>query len=107
MAEEKAEGNNGATDLSRRQFFIKIGGSSLAVAGLGGCVFGLRYLSPNVLYEPSPIVSAGRPEHYPANSVTLDPRLGIFIVRSPRGFYTLNAVCTHLGCLTVWKPDAG
>jgi hypothetical protein len=39
----------------------------------------VRYLSPNVLYEPSPVVSAGKLEHYPENSVTLDPRLALFV----------------------------
>jgi cytochrome b6-f complex iron-sulfur subunit len=97
----------GPEELNRREFFIKVGATSLAVAGVGSLSFALRYLSPNVLYEPSPVVSAGKPEHYPENSVTLDPRLGLFVVRSAQGFYALNAVCTHLGCLTVWKPEAG
>ena len=98
--------NRAAIDIDRRQF-VKIGATSLGVAGLGACVFGFRYLSPNVLYEPSPIVSVGRPERYSVGSVTLDPRFGVFVVRAPEGFYALSAVCTHLGCLTTWKADAG
>ncbi|HEY5029427.1 MAG TPA: ubiquinol-cytochrome c reductase iron-sulfur subunit [Candidatus Angelobacter sp.] len=94
-------------DMDRRQFFIKLGATSLAVAGVGACVFGVQYLSPSVLYEPSPIVNAGMPEHYPIDSVTLDPRYGIFVVRLPEGFYAMSAICTHLGCLSVWKPEAG
>jgi len=90
----------------RRQF-VKVGTTSLAVAGLGACVFGFRYLSPNVLYEPSPIVSVGRPERYAMGSVTLDPRSGIFVARAQEGFYALSAVCTHLGCLSTWKGDTG
>jgi cytochrome b6-f complex iron-sulfur subunit len=104
--DKKEQGGKGLEELNRRQFFIKVGATSLAVAGAGSLAFALRYLSPNVLYEPPPVVSAGKPEHYPENSVTLDPRLALFVVRSARGFYALNAVCTHLGCLTVWKPDA-
>jgi cytochrome b6-f complex iron-sulfur subunit len=99
-----ADANDAALD--RRQF-VKIGATSLGVAGLGACVFGFRYLSPNVLYEPSPIVSVGRPERYTVGSVTLDPRFGVFVVRVPEGFYALSAVCTHLGCLSTWKADAG
>jgi cytochrome b6-f complex iron-sulfur subunit len=106
QTEEKGQRGAEPDDLSRRQFFIKVGATSLAVAGAGSLAFALRYLSPNVLYEPSAVVSAGKPEHYPENSVTLDPRLGLFVVRSAQGFYSLNAVCTHLGCLTVWKPEA-
>jgi cytochrome b6-f complex iron-sulfur subunit len=92
--------------LSRREFFIKLGTGSLAVAGAGAAVFAVQYLSPNVLYEPSPIVSAGRPDHFPANSVTMDPRFGIYIVHGPKGFYAMSSICTHLGCMTVWKQDA-
>jgi len=109
MAEEKqeAEQPGESPDLNRRQFFVKLGAGSLAMAGIGGCVFGIQYLAPSVLYEPSPIVNAGKPEHYPDDSVTLDPRFGIFVVRQPEGFYALSAVCTHLGCLSVWKPESG
>lgn len=94
-------------ELNRRQFFIKMGATSLAVAGAGACVLGLQYLSPSVLYEPSPVVDAGKPEQYSLDSVTLDPRFGIFVVRMAQGFYAMSAVCTHLGCLSVWKQEAG
>ncbi len=104
---QETERPNEAQDLNRRQFFVKLGAGSLAVAGLGGCVFGLQYLAPSVLYEPAPIVSVGKPEHYPVDSVTLDPRFGIFVVRLQEGFYAMSAVCTHLGCLSVWKPEMG
>ncbi len=91
--------------LDRRQFFAKIGLTSLAVAGLGSVVFGYQYLSPNVLFEPSPVLNAGKPDRYPDDSVTLDPQNGVYIVRSSEGFYALAATCTHLGCLTAWKPE--
>jgi cytochrome b6-f complex iron-sulfur subunit len=98
--------NDGPADLDRRKFFIKLGAGSLAIAGAGASALALQYLSPNVLYEASPLVSVGRPDHFPPDSVTLDPRFGIFIVRSAQGFYALSAVCSHLGCLTVWKQEA-
>jgi cytochrome b6-f complex iron-sulfur subunit len=93
--------------LSRRQFFVKLGVGSLIAAGAGTALFAYQYLSPNVLYEPSPVVNAGRPEHYPPDSVTLDPATGVYLVRANEGFYALSAVCTHLGCLTAYKPDLG
>ncbi len=93
--------------LDRRQFFIRVGLGSVAVAAAGTAAFAYQFLSPNVLYEPSPVVNAGKPDHYPADSVTLDPQTGIFVVNSPQGFYALQATCTHLGCLTAWKPELG
>src|SRR5260370_38369038 len=93
---------NGAA-LDRRQF-VKVGATSLGVAGLGACVFGFRYLSPNVLYEPSPIVSIGRPERYTVGSVTLDPRFGIFVARAPQGFYSLCSGGTHLCSRATSRP---
>ena len=53
------------------------------------------------------MVNAGRPDSYPPDSVHLDPATGIFLMRVPEGFYALSAVCTHLGCMTAWKPDLG
>jgi len=93
--------------MSRRQFFIKIGTASLGVAGVGACFAALDYLSPNVLYEPSPVVDVGKPEQFPADSVTLEPRYGIYVVRLNEGFYAMSAICSHLGCLSAWKSEAG
>jgi len=94
-------------EMSRRNFFIKMGVGSVAIAALGTTVFGYQYLSPNVLYEPSPIVDAGKPDHYPPDSVTLDPQTAIYVVRTAEGFFALSAICTHLGCLTAYKPELG
>ena len=72
---EQRTADDGLASPERREL-LKVGTTSLAVAGIGACVFGFRYLSPNVLYEPSPIVSVGHPERYVIGSVTLDPRFG-------------------------------
>jgi cytochrome b6-f complex iron-sulfur subunit len=103
--EQKQPPNN--EDLKGRRTFVKIGVGSLAIAACGTGLFGYQFMYPNVLYEPSPIVNAGKPDRYPADSVTLDPESGIYVVRSAEGFYALSAVCTHLGCLTAWKPELG
>jgi cytochrome b6-f complex iron-sulfur subunit len=90
---------------SRRDAFVKLGVGAACVACGGAAVFGYQFLSPNVLYEPSPVANAGKPDRYPAGSVTQDLQAGIYVVHAPEGFYSLSATCTHLGCLTVWNAD--
>jgi cytochrome b6-f complex iron-sulfur subunit len=108
MSEEKqGPAEQDSSELSRRQFFVKVGMGSILVAAAGTAVFAYQFLSPNVLYEPSPIVNAGKPDRYPPNSVTLDPETAIYVVRSAEGYYALSAICTHLGCLTAFKSELG
>ena len=107
MSDQKVVTQPFANDVSRREFFVKLGLGSLAIAGAGTAVFAYQFLSPNVLFEPSPVINAGKPESYPLDSVTLDVNSGIYLIHSKEGFFSLSAVCTHLGCLTAWKPELG
>ena len=107
MPEEEKKERIDLKELDRRSFFVKLGLGSLSIATAGTAVFAYQFLSPNVLYEPSPIIDAGKPESYPLDSVTLDVNSGIYIIHAKEGFFSLSAVCTHLGCLTVWKPELG
>ena len=107
MSEEEKKHRAEFDEMTRRNFLVKVGLGSIAVAGLGTTVFAYQYLSPNVLYEPSPVVDAGKPGQYPLDSVTLDPETAIYVVHSAEGFYALSATCTHLGCLTAYKPELG
>jgi cytochrome b6-f complex iron-sulfur subunit len=63
-------------------------------------------MEPNVLFEPPTKFRAGAPDLYPVNSVTFLPDQQVYIVRMPDGFFAVSAVCTHLGCITQWKPEA-
>ncbi|HXA86580.1 MAG TPA: Rieske 2Fe-2S domain-containing protein [Candidatus Dormibacteraeota bacterium] len=92
-------------DSSRRELLAKLGMGSLIIAAAGAGLFTYEFFSPNVLFEAPPIVKAGKPDQFPANSVTLDAQSGIYVVNGAKGFYALGAICTHLGCLTAWKPE--
>lgn len=107
MNDEDNSANKTEGGVTRRQLFVRVGLGSVAVAAVGTSVFAYQFLSPNVLYEPSPVINAGKPDRYPPDSVTLDPQSGIFVVNSAQGFYALQAICTHLGCLTAWNPEQG
>jgi cytochrome b6-f complex iron-sulfur subunit len=65
-----------------------------------------QYLSPNALFEPPLQFRAGTPDLYPVNSVTYIADQEVYIVHTQDGFYAVSAVCTHLGCITKWNPDA-
>jgi|SRR5215471_15197192 len=105
--DKKNVASRASNDLNRRQFFAKLGLGSLSIAAAGTAVFAYQFLSPNVLFEPSPVINVGKPGSYPLDSVTLYVNSGIYIIHAKEGFFSLSAVCTHLGCLTTWKPELG
>jgi len=94
------------TEMSRRDFLNEITLGALGIAGLGSVAVTYQYFSPNVLFEPSTTFRAGNPDLYPVDSVTFLQDQQVYIVRTGDGFYAVSAVCTHLGCVTQWKPDA-
>jgi cytochrome b6-f complex iron-sulfur subunit len=93
-------------EMNRRDFFNEITAGALGIAGLGALAVTFQYLSPNALFEPSTTFRAGLPDLYPANSVTFLQDQQVYIVRTADGFYAVSAVCTHLGCITQWRPEA-
>ena len=94
-----------AVDEGRRDFLNELAAGALAIAGVGATVVTWQYLSPNVLFEPSTTFRVGNPDLFPVNSVTYLQDQQVFIVRTADGFYSVSAVCTHLGCITQWKPE--
>lgn len=97
--------NQGAQGVSRRDFLNEITAAALGITGLGGALVTLNFVSPNVLFEAPSRFRIGLPEDYPVNSVSFLREQQVFIVRLAAGFYAVSAVCTHLGCITEWKPD--
>ena len=95
----------GGGEIGRRDFLNEIAGVALGIAGVGGVVVTTKYLSPNVLFEPPTSFRVGPPDDYPVNSVTYLTDQQVYIVRLAGGFYAISAICTHLGCITQWKPD--
>src|SRR5690348_17509576 len=94
-----------AESVTRRDFLNEITAAALGITGLGGVAVTLNFISPNVLFEPPARFHIGPPEDYPVNSVTFLRDQQVFIVRTTNGFFAVSAICTHLGCITEWKPD--
>lgn len=73
-----------------------------AVAGVGAAT--MRFLYPNVLYEPPQQFKIGFPGDFQVGEVSeaFKDRYGVWVVRNEEGFYALITVCTHLGCTPNW-----
>lgn len=97
----------GEARTKRRDFLDEIAGAALGLAGLGAVAVTVKYLSPNVLFEPPSSFRAGSPDDYPVDSVTYFPVQQVFLVRVSAGFMALSSICTHLGCITQWKQELG
>ena len=84
-------------DLQRRTIFV-IGCAGLGAASLGFVGATVRYLVPNVLYEPSRRFTIGDPSDFPPGSVTFLPDRRLFVFNGADGLFCISSVCTHLGC---------
>lgn len=94
-------------DLTRRSFVrLSLGWLSATFAVAATSVGAVRFLVPNVLFEPSQIFKAGKPDDFPDESVTFLEEERVFLVRQGNTFRCLSAICTHLGC-TVNRGDRG
>lgn len=92
---------------SRRRFLEKLGKFSF-FAGLAGIFTStMRFLLPNVLYEPPTTFAVGTVDEFPPDSVTFLEESRLFIFRRPEGFYALSSVCSHLGCNVRWNNERG
>jgi cytochrome b6-f complex iron-sulfur subunit len=84
-------------DLQRRTFFA-LGCVGLGAATLGFAGATVRYLVPNVLYEPSRRFTIGSPSDFPPGSATFLPDRRLFVFNGADGLFCISSVCTHLGC---------
>ena len=84
-------------DRVRRSLFA-VGCLSIGAAMAGFLAATLRFLVPNVLYEPSRRFDIGPPSSFSPGSVTFLPDRQLYVFNGADGFYAISSVCTHLGC---------
>ena len=97
----------GPASPARRQFifsWLAFAWTAFAVATATALSTVLRFMFPNVLFEPKSSFTAGFPDDYEIGKVDerWKEKFGIWMVRTPEGIYALSTICTHLGCTPNW-----
>lgn len=92
-------------DMSRRNFLNFIGFGALTATLGGTALGGLRFMFPNVLYEPPARMKIGSPSKFGDGTVTYIEEKKVFVRRVPEGFQAISAVCQHLGCTVTRNGD--
>lgn len=90
-------------NLTRRTFLQMLGWAWAIPAGLA-----LRQLARFAGYQPPgpdpTTLALGVPQSFPALPIHLE-QARLFLLKDDGGYYALDNVCTHLGCLIHPEPD--
>ena len=99
-----ADGDQIAMDRKGFLNWLTIGWLAFAAATGGFFLSMIRFLFPNVLFEPPQSFKIGYPEEFvPGNvDIRFKKKYNIWVVRNEEGIYALSTVCTHLGCTPNW-----
>ena len=93
-------------DMTRRSFLsaLTVAWVSFTAIVLGSVAGLVRFLFPNVLFEPPQSFRAGFVDEYTIGEVSTrwKDQFGVWIIREEGSVYALSTVCTHLGCTPNW-----
>lgn len=89
--------------------WLAIGWLAFAASMAAACGMFVRFLFPNVLFEPKQSFLAGFPDEYVVGAVSERWKVSqaVWIVRDTETLYVLSTVCTHLGCTPNWLENEG
>ena len=100
------DGKDKNGQMDRKSFISWLGIGWLAFSAATGGFFTImiRFLFPNVLFEPPQSFKIGPPEDFEKGKVDLrfKKQYNVWVVRNDEGMYALSTVCTHLGCTPNW-----
>ena len=92
--------------MNRKAFlsWLSVGWMAFAAATGGFFTVMIRFLFPNVLFEPPQSFKIGFPEDFESGKVDLrfKKKYNVWIVRDEEKIIALSTVCTHLGCTPNW-----
>ena len=87
--------------IDRRRFLGFLGWFASLGTLTGISWASMRFMIPNILYEPAKAFKIGRPQDFP-EGVNFLPEKRIFVVRNGNAYKVCSAVCTHMGCTPNW-----
>jgi cytochrome b6-f complex iron-sulfur subunit len=94
-------------DMNRKSFLtvLSVGWMAFAAATGGFFTVLIRFLFPNVLFEPPQSFKIGFPDDFDPGKVDLrfKKKYNVWIVRDDEKIIALSTVCTHLGCTPNWQ----
>ncbi len=94
-----------------RRSFLSWGAAGLAAlwAAIGVSLAAvIRFLTPDVFYEPPRTFSIGNPGDFPFGPPTFLTAEKVFVFHDKeKGFAAVSAVCTHLGCTIQYFTSDG
>ena len=92
--------------MNRKSFltWLSLGWVAFAAATGGFFIVMIRFLFPNVLFEPPQSFKIGYPDDFESGKVDLrfKKKHKVWIVRDDEKITALSTVCTHLGCTPNW-----
>lgn len=95
--------------VQRRSFisWLAIAWIAFAAATGGFLTMILRFMFPNVLFEPPQSFKIGFPGDYEVGAVDLrwKDKYAAWIIRTQEYIYALSTTCTHLGCTPNWLEN--
>lgn len=92
-------------DRVSRRDFLTVLGCCASFGAMGGItVASIRFMFPNILYEPPKSYKIGRPKDY-FEGVNFLAEKRIFVIRKGSIFKVISAVCTHMGCMPRWIAE--
>ncbi len=95
----------------KRRSFLSWGAAGLAAlwSAIGVSLAAVvRFLTPDVLYEPARTFNIGTPGDFPFGAPTFLPVERVFVFHDrEKGFAVASAVCTHLGCTVQYFTSDG
>ena len=89
----------------RRKFLLRLSWTGLSLAFATFLAAMISFVRPRVSSRPAMSVKVGFPDDYRPGQVVYHSGRKLFIVRDEKGFLSISAVCTHLGCIVVWNGD--